>query len=348
MDTLALRPDPVTRFVRGTAADLAPDGVPVVRDLVRRALAATLRGPRPLPTDVDAGGEQQTDVGDPGLTGPGSASWQVMADVAGLVAGNRALLLQTLHPLAMAGVADHSTYTEDPFGRLHRTGAWVATTTFGSTRQAVSMSRAVRAMHRRVVGTTPDGRRYAASDPALLAWVSLTFTDSLLACDQAYAAHPVDQATADRFVLEQSRIGALLDPRVDLEPFRGEGGSARLRRWDVELPLIADGLLPTDVASLARCLADHDGELAIGDQALSTLAFLRDPGLPRVAMPAYRSLQLGGVATLPGRLRGMLGYGWVRGPAALAARRQAGALLTAMRLGTGTSPARRAAQARVG
>ncbi len=120
MDTLALRPGPLTRLLRATAADLAPGGVPGLRDVTRAALARTLQGPRPVPV---GGSDRPTDVGDPGLTGPGSASWQVMSDVAGLVAGNRALLLQALHPLAMAGVADHSTYEEDPFGRLHRTGA---------------------------------------------------------------------------------------------------------------------------------------------------------------------------------------------------------------------------------
>lgn len=338
-----MRPDPVTRFVRGSLADLAPEGVPVVRDVVRRALAATLRGPRPMPA---AGGEAR-DAGDPGLTGPGSASWQVMSDVAGLLAGNRALLLQALHPLAVAGVADHSNYAEDPFGRLHRTGAWVATTTFGSTRQALAVSRVVRRMHARVRGTAPDGRPYAADDPELLAWVSMTFTDSLLAADRAYAAHPVDEATADRFVLEQSRIGALLDPRVDLARFDDAAGRTALQRWEVDLPLLDDGLLPVDTAELRRCLARYDDELAVGDQGRETLEFLHDPGLPRAAMPAYRAMQLGAVATLPRHLRRLLGHDRLRGPAAALARRQAGALLAGLRLGTGTSPARRAAEERV-
>lgn len=337
----------MTRLVRATAADLAPTGVPVVRDAVRAALARTLGGQRPSPEAHDDDGEL-ADPGDPGLTGPGSASWRVMSEVAGLVAGNRALLLQALHPLAIAGVADHSSYEDDPFGRLHRTGAWVATTTFGSTRQALAVSRVVRGMHRRVRGTAPDGRPYAADDPALLAWVSMTFTDSLLACDQAYAAHPVDPATADRFVLEQSRIGALLDPRVDLRPFeQDDDGRAALAAWEVELPLLDDGLLPHDVASLARLLASHDDDLAVGEQGRRVLRFLRSPGLPAAAMPAYRALQLGAIATLRPHARQLLGHGYLRGPAARLARRQAGALLTGMRLGTGTrSPARRTAEER--
>ncbi len=341
-----MQPDPLTRLLRGSLADAAPDGVPVLRTVVGMGLADALRGPRP-------GTRQEQDVapasaGDPGLCGPGSASWQVLSDVAGLAAGNRALLLQALHPLAMAGVHDHSTYAEDPFGRLHRTSEWVVAATFGATADALRVSQVVRGMHRRVVGTAPDGRRYAASDPELLAWVSMTFTDSLLACDQAFGAHPADPATADRFVLEQSRLGALLDPRVDLDAVADDDEArAALRRWELDLPLLDEGLLPTDVASLRRGLARYDTELRLGEHAEEALAFLRDPGLPGYAVPAYRAMQLGAVATLPLRLRRMLGWGWVRGPVAVAARRQAGALLTGLRLGAGRSPALRAAERRV-
>jgi uncharacterized protein (DUF2236 family) len=220
--------------------------------------------------------------------------------------------------------------------------------TFGAVPDALQISRLVRGMHRRVVGTAPDGRRYAASDPELLAWVSMTFTDSLLACDQAFAAHPADPTTADRFVLEQSRVGALLDPRVDLDRFVGDrDAQAALRRWEVDLPLLEEGLLPHDTASLRRCLARYDDELVRGEHAEEALRFLRNPGLPPYAMPAYRALQLGAVATLRPRVRRLLGWGWVRGPVAGAVRRQAGALVTGLRLGTGRSPALRAAERRV-
>lgn len=339
------QPDPLTRLVRGSLADAAPDGVPGLRALVGMGLAGALQGPRPGTREEQAAPDHP---GDPGLCGPGSASWEVMSDVAGLAAGNRALLLQALHPLAMAGVHDHSSYSEDPFGRLHRTSAWVVAVTFGSTPEAVRTSQLVRGMHRRVRGTAPDGRPYSAGDPELLAWVSMTFTDALLACDQAFAAHPADPATADRFVLEQSRVGALLDPRVRLDRFATDAAAqAALRRWEVELPLLEDGLLPHDVASLRSCLARYDDELVRGEHAEEALRFLRAPGLPAYAMPAYRAMQLGAVATLPQHVRDLLGWGWVRGLAATAARRQAGALLTGLRLGTGRSPALRAAERRV-
>jgi uncharacterized protein (DUF2236 family) len=336
--------DPITRFVRASLSDAAPNGVPGLRDLVGRGLAHSLQGPRPGTTTDDT----IHDPGDPGLCGPGSASWTVLDDIAGLVGGVRALLLQTLHPLAMAGVTDHSSYESDPFGRLHRTGAWVATTSFGSLDEALAVTRLVRGQHRKVTGTAPDGRPYAAGDARLLAWVSITFTDSLLRSNQMYGAHPVDPATADRYVLEQSRIAALLDPRVDLQPFRSdEGARTALRRWDVPLPLLDEGALPHDVESLRGCLEDHSRDLARSAQADEALRFLAAPGLPAVTMPAYRAIHLGAMATLPEELRVMLGHPRLRGIRATLARRQTGAMMTAMRLGTGHAPAREVAERRV-
>src|SRR6201988_2645191 len=105
---------------------------------------------------------------------------RVHADASMFVGGLRALLLQSLHPLAMAGVAQHSDYRDDPWGRLQRTSAFLARTTFGSATQAGEACATVRKVHERVVGTAPDGRVYTANDPHLLAWVHLCGVDSFL------------------------------------------------------------------------------------------------------------------------------------------------------------------------
>jgi uncharacterized protein (DUF2236 family) len=102
-------------------------------------------------------------------------------------AGIRALLLQSLHPLAMAGVAAHSGYKGDPWGRLQRTSEFLATTTFGTIEHAEQQIARVRRIHERVRGTAPDGRAYAASDPHLLRWVHVTEADSFLTAFQRYA-----------------------------------------------------------------------------------------------------------------------------------------------------------------
>src|SRR5688500_9257071 len=137
----------------------------LARSFVGDRLRDVLQGERMRDADLAGTG------GDFGLFGPGSAVWKVHSDPSMLIGGVRALMLQTLHPLAMAGVAKHSNYREDPFGRLHRTGAFLGATTFGTTATAERAIAQVRAIHPHVKGVAPDGRPYSADDPHLLAWV---------------------------------------------------------------------------------------------------------------------------------------------------------------------------------
>lgn len=109
--------------------------------------------------------------GDPGLFGPRSIIWQVHRDFTSMLCGGvSALLLQMLHPLALAGVWDHSNFREDMIGRLRRTSQFVSVTTFGPTAEAERLIAKVKAIHLRVTGVGSDGTPYAASDPALLTW----------------------------------------------------------------------------------------------------------------------------------------------------------------------------------
>src|SRR6204780_2888265 len=71
------------------------------------------------------------DAADDGFFGPASVAWQVSADLAPPVAGLRALLMQALHPLAMAGVDQHSGWRRDPVGRVPPPPAYLATVPFG-------------------------------------------------------------------------------------------------------------------------------------------------------------------------------------------------------------------------
>ena len=111
--------------------------------------------------------------GEPGLFGPQSAIWQVHGDFTSMLCGGvSALLLQMLHPLALAGVWDHSNFREDIFGRLRRTSQFISATTFGTTVDAERLIAKVQGIHLRVSGQDKDGTPYQASDPALLTWVT--------------------------------------------------------------------------------------------------------------------------------------------------------------------------------
>ncbi|MBC7639307.1 MAG: DUF2236 domain-containing protein, partial [Rhodoferax sp.] len=111
---------------------------------------------------------------------PDGVVWAVHGDLSTIVGGVAALLGQATHPLALAGVEGHSAYRDDPWKRLAGTARWLVVTTFGSAELAEREAARVRGMHRTVTGAAQDGRRYAASDPALLRWVHLAFTDAFL------------------------------------------------------------------------------------------------------------------------------------------------------------------------
>jgi uncharacterized protein (DUF2236 family) len=316
---------------------LTAHGVPGVRDVVRRTLTRMF-GPPPI--------DPERDPGDPGLTGPGSASWRVIGEPAAIAGGIRGLLLQVSHPLAMAGVADHSAFREDPLGRLQRTSAYVTVTTYGSTVEALRVSKRVRAVHPRVHGTAPDGRPYRADDPRLLTWVSIALTSSFLVADRLWAPAPVIGSQADAFVEQQSRISALLDPRVDLDGLLADPtGQAELRAGRIALPMLDDGTLPRTVAELEAVLASYDEELGVNHQGRDALHFLRRPPIPMAARGGYRALLAGAIGSLaPNQQRALE----LERPAALnrLGVGRAHAALTLMRATTGTSPSMHAAEHR--
>ena len=146
---------------------------------------------------------------------------QVHADASMFVGGLRALLLQSLHPLAMAGVAEHSDYRGDPWGRLQNTSTFLAVTTFGTAEDAQRAVDRVRGIHRRVHGVAPNGRPYRADDPHLLEWVHIAEIDSFLLAHQRYGAAPLDQAGRDAYVADTARVatalGVIDPPRTEAE-----------------------------------------------------------------------------------------------------------------------------------
>lgn len=152
--------------------------------------------------------------GDPGLFGPDSVSWQVHGDFTSmLIGGISALLLQALHPLALAGVWDHSNFRQDMLGRLRRTGQFISGTTFGSRQDAQWLIDKVRTIHLQVVGTAPDGRPYAASDPDLLTWVHVAEVSSFLAAHLRYRNPDLSPADQDRYYAEIALIAEQLGAR---------------------------------------------------------------------------------------------------------------------------------------
>ena len=217
---------------------------------------------------------------DEGYFGPGSAVWAVHGGIPVLVAGMRALLLQTLHPGAMAGVHDHSRYREDPLGRLNGTVRWVLSTTFGTREQAEQACAFVGGLHQKVQGTyTANGERvaYSAGDPTLLSWVHVAFADSFLRCHETWGG-PIPGG-ADRYVDEWARAGELM-------------GVANPPRTEREL----------------RQQLDAFGPQLRSDQLVrDAVGFIRSPPFAGASSLGYRVIFAGAVSTIPQQYRRMLG-----------------------------------------
>jgi len=201
--------------------------IEVVRQTLGRSLFGMVAGP-----DGTANRTRIHETPGPRWFGEDRPIRRVHADASMFVGGLRALLLQSLHPLAMAGVAQHSDYRGDPWGRLQRTSTFLAVTTFGTATDAQRAVDRVRGIHQRVHGIAPDGRPYRASDPHLLEWVHVAEVDSFLLAHQLYGANPLDQRGRDGYVGDTARVARALgvpDPplteaqlRERIEAFRPE------------------------------------------------------------------------------------------------------------------------------
>lgn len=198
--------------------------------------------------------------------------WRVHGDASMFTGGVAALLLQSLHPSAMAGVAGHSGFRGDPWGRLQRTSHYLATTTYGTVEHAEQAIDVVRAVHARVRGTSDLGVPYAADDPHLLRWVHVAEVWCFLRAHQLFGARPLTVEEEDTYVA-QTAVPAL-----------------RLGALD----------LPMSVAELEVQLADYRPELVATEAARDAATFLlREPPLPLAARPGYALIAAGALSVLP-------------------------------------------------
>jgi uncharacterized protein (DUF2236 family) len=248
------------------------------RDALREELLTAFSGtPDGLPTWI----RELAEGDDEGFFGPGSAAWAVHGSMGTLVAGIRALLMQALHPGAMAGVHDWSRYRQDPLGRLVGTVRWIVCVTFGSTDQAQRETARVTRYHERVAGEyeSNDGaaRPYAAADPDLLRWVHLAFTDAFLGSHLEWG-------------------GAIPG-----------GPDAYVRDWATAGELMGVADPPRSLAGLRKQLAGYRGQLRRDERVDDVVRFIRRPPLSPRLRRAYGVLFAGAVASMPVEYRRLLG-----------------------------------------
>jgi uncharacterized protein (DUF2236 family) len=220
-----------------------------------------------------------------GLLGPESIAWRVIGHPVSIVGGLRSLIVQSLHPLAMAGVAQHSDYRRRPLDRLRRTSHYVAATTFGDRATAEAAGARVRAIHKRVRGIDPvTGRPYSADDPDTQLWVHCVEWHSFLAAYRAYATSRLSAAEEDRYIAEGASIAALVG--------------------------VPEETVPRTVDEMRAYFAGVRSQLCVSDSTRDAIAFVLNPPLTRELIPLQVPLRVtaaAAVAITPRDLRQLAG-----------------------------------------
>ncbi|MEY8769812.1 oxygenase MpaB family protein [Erwinia sp. ACCC 02193] len=227
--------------------------------------------------------------GDPGLYGPDSVIWQVHGDFSSMLCGGiSALLMQMLHPQALAGVWDHSTFREDMSGRLRRTSQFIAVTTFGNTADAHTLIERVKRIHLRVTGVDGQGNPYAASDPALLTWVHVAETSRFLAAHLRYKNPLLSREDQDRYYAEAAVVAEALGAKQ----------------------------VPKTVQEVEAYLTAMRPQLRCDERTRAVLAVLLTMPAPSwQARPAMRTMMMAGIELLPEWTQQQFGFrfsGWRR------------------------------------
>ncbi|PWI17897.1 DUF2236 domain-containing protein [Streptomyces sp. Act143] len=247
----------------------------VVREQLGRALFRRVAGP-----DGPVNRARIHDTPGPRWFAPDRPIRTVHGDASMFIGGLSALLLQSLHPLAMAAVAGHSGFRGDPWGRLQRTSTFLAVTTYGTADDAQQAVDRVRGIHDHIRGTTAEGVPYHAADPHLLTWVHIAETDSFLRAHERYGARPLDAVAYDAYVADTARVAEALGV---VDP-------------------------PRDRRELSERLSVYCPELRATPEARSAARYLMlQPPLPLAARPFYGGLAANAVALLPPWARTMLG-----------------------------------------
>jgi uncharacterized protein (DUF2236 family) len=218
-----------------------------------------------------------------GFFAPDTVAWRVSADLSSPVAGLRSLLIQALHPLAMAGVDQHSHWRADPVGRLAATSAYVATVLYGERATAERAAAHVRRVHQHVSGVDPEtGQPYSASDPALLLWVHAALVDSgIVAC--ALFGEELSRADADRYVAEMTAAAAIVG--------------------------VPEDMVPVTAAELAGYMESVRPELFCSAAARESMAYLMDPpGMDEEVAEIWQDIREAAVVALPDWAADLYGY----------------------------------------
>jgi uncharacterized protein (DUF2236 family) len=237
----------------------------MIDELIRRSIREMVGGGGPPVAFLEP-------AGDRGLFGPESIAWKVHADfISMMIGGISSLVLQALHPKALAGVWDHSSFREDLKGRLGRTAFFIAATTYGSNEMASNAIHRVNQIHKKVTGFDEFNEPYRADDPKLLAWVHLTETRSFMRSYESHRSESLQSQSKDQYFLEMKMLGEKLGA-IDL---------------------------PDTYAGTERAIKQYIPELHYGDRAKNIIGMLDNFPSNLSSKPFVKMISRAGFLNLP-------------------------------------------------
>ena len=203
---------------------------------------------------------------------------RVDGEMALILGGGRALLMQLAHPMVARGVAEHSGFQADPFSRLQRTLNAGYTIVFGTEEQARETAAAVAAVHDRVTGPG-----YFANDPELLLWVHATLVDTALRVHARFLGS-LTPDDAQQYYAESMVVGEMLGVPLDVQP--------------------------PDLGAFREYVRSMVSSLEVSDEARRLARDVLHPKLLWVAEPLFTLARQLTVGLLPRPLREGYGLTW--------------------------------------
>ena len=231
------------------------------------------------------------------VPGPESITWRISGDARILATAGYALMLQVAHPTVGAGVAEHSNFRQDPWGRLFRTLDYTTIMVYGGHELAAETGRRVRNMHKHIKGTLPGGDSYYALEPTAYAWVHATLADAIVTGHHHFGLR-LNRGQIEAFYAEWRRLGRLVGVRESELP---ENWAAFRDYFD---RMIDEELVSNETV--------HDVVESLGAPAAPPLPLLGGRAWRVARLPAARIGRLATIGLLPPRLRDRLGLPWSR------------------------------------
>ncbi|MDQ8036120.1 MAG: oxygenase MpaB family protein [Pedobacter sp.] len=147
------------------------------------------------------------------ILGPDSLMWRYFGDARHLLFLGGGSVVQVAHPVVGKGVADHSVFKTDPYGRLRRSIDLLWPVVYNTPAGVLEYGRKLREQHRAIKGTGYDGKAYFALNPEPYLWVHISAYVLFVALGEFIEGRPLSEAEKEQLYREWLQLGRQMGVR---------------------------------------------------------------------------------------------------------------------------------------